>query len=172
MIAIVVAHDKNGVIGKDNDLPWHLPDDLKHFRAITDGGTVLMGKNTYKSILKRLGRSLPNRRNIVVSEKLNTVAAGFELAKSLAEAVEASDATSPSNEIYIIGGARLYETAVKDDVVDQMYVTEVATEVIGGDVWFPVVNQADWLEISRKNHPRNEKNPYNYSFVVYLRNQK
>ncbi len=161
MVAIVVAKAKNGVIGRANDLPWHIPEDLKHFRQLTSGHTVIMGKNTYDSIYARLHGPLSGRKNIVVSRTLHKVAEGFELAGSLESAFKLSQ----EQAIYVIGGAQLYQTCLEQDMVDTIYVTEIDAEV-KGDTHFPKLIKANWVERSRESqHNAN----WHYSFVVLER---
>src|SRR5258708_38305043 len=112
MIGLVVASAQNGVIGRNNDLPWHIPSDLKHFKQLTTGHTVIMGANTYRSIYKRLQGPLPNRRNIVISREDNTLPAGFELAHSIDDALK----LAAEAEVYVIGGAQLYQGFFDQDL--------------------------------------------------------
>jgi len=168
MTAIVVAYTKNRVIGKDNDLPWHMPADMKHFKDITTGGTVIMGRKTYDSVIKQLKGPLPNRRNIVVSRSLKSVPKGWELAGSIDEALEMADADNSDAEAFVVGGEQIFKSVLDDDLIDQLYLTEIDTE-IDGDAFFPDLNEADWLEISNVKHSKDDKNPYDYSFIVKIR---
>jgi len=158
-ISIIVAMDKNNVIGKDNDLPWRLSADLKHFKAITMGKPIVMGRKTYESI----SRPLPGRKNIVMTRSSDYVAEGCTVVNSLDEAMrEAGDV----EEIIIMGGAGLYEQMLEN--ANRLHLTEVHAEV-EGDVFFPEFNKADWLEIEREEHSSDEKNEFDYSFVVLER---
>ena len=148
--------DKNGVIGRDNDLPWRLSADLKHFKAVTMGKPIVMGRKTHDSI----GRPLPGRKNIVMTRSSGYVAEGCTVVNSLDEAIhEAGDV----NEIMIMGGAGLYEHMLTH--ANKIYLTEVHT-VVEGDVYFPEFDKTKWTEIERENHFANEKNDFDYSFVV------
>lgn len=171
MTAIIAAYSANRVIGKNNTVPWRIREDMKYFKKVTDGSTILMGRNTYQSILDDFGKSLPNRRNIVVSGSLKAVEKGFELARSLGQALKMSDANNPSEEVFIVGGAVLYKTALDDDVVDQMYITEVHAEV-DGDVFFPEFDKGDWVEVSRRELTKDDNNAYDYAFTVLIRSAK
>jgi len=162
MISIIVAEAQDGVIGSKNDLPWYLPDDLKHFRELTEGHTVIMGRNTFESIFARLGKALPNRRNIVVSAKLNP-GDDYEVVSTLDEALELSD---PDDETFIIGGAQLYTAAL--DRADKLYITEVDAE-IEGDTYFPELNTDGWLVHFGPKHPADGKNQYPFQFDVWTR---
>ncbi|MBP9667714.1 dihydrofolate reductase [Candidatus Saccharibacteria bacterium] len=160
MKAIVVAMDRNNGIGADNDLLWQrdLPADLKHFKKLTTGGTVIMGRKTYESI----GRPLPNRENIIVSRsdiEIDSIVA----VKSLAEAYE----KATSENVYVIGGGQIYEQALGD--VDALYVTEVDADFSNATVFFPQINCEDWQEVLRDHHEADEQNAYAYDFVTYTR---
>lgn len=158
MIAAVVAMDRNRVIGSKNDLPWYLPADLKHFKEITEGHTVLMGRKTWESIFTRLGRPLPNRRNVVLTRDNSFSAEGVEAVNNIGTFFADTE-----EDIYVIGGAEVYKLALP--FLHRLYVTQVDVEV-DGDAHFPDYSEQDWKEISRENHEADEKNPYNYSFIV------
>lgn len=162
MIVIIAAVSKNGVIGRQNDLPWYLPADLKHFKDRTTGRTVVMGRRTYESIVNRLGHALPNRRNIVVTSR--PIEAGdIETARSLDEALVLC-----GRDCYIIGGAQLYAATI--EMADRLEITEVDVEV-DGDVLFPPFQSESngWTETTREHHVRDDQNPYDYDFVTYER---
>lgn len=156
MISIIVAKASNNVIGKSNDLPWYIPEDLQRFKQLTTGHTIIMGRRTYESI----GKPLPNRRNIVVSSQMQSVP-GAEVASSLEEALSLSD----SNEIFIIGGSQIYQTAIQQNIVDRMYITEVKA-TIEGDVYFPEYVPTDWTETERI---ASKNDDFEYDFVTYER---
>ena len=160
MIALIVAHANNHVIGKNNELPWYIPEDLRYFKEKTSGNNVIMGRNTYLSIIDRIGKPLPNRRNIVVSKTLESVASPAVLADSLTDAMSKCDTTV---DTFIIGGARLYEAAIKEDILDTMLVTEVHVD-IDGDTYFPDIESDLWQEAERKPESNSE---YSFDFVVY-----
>lgn len=152
MISIIVAVAKNGVIGGENKLLWHISDDLKRFKAITSGHGVVMGRKTFES----LGRPLPNRRNVVISRNADFVASGADVVGSLNAAVSLFD---PNDETFVIGGGEIYRQAML--VADKLYITEVDKDY-EGDTFFPCVDKDVWKEILREPHD-------GYCFVEYLR---
>jgi dihydrofolate reductase len=170
MTAIIVAYARNRVIGKDNKLPWRLPAEMKHFRTVTTGHPVVMGKNTYLDIASRLKHGLPDRRNIVVSTSLKQVNEGFELTNSLNEAIAKASSQEPGDTIYISGGAQLYESALYKGLVDCIYATEIDAE-IDGDVWFPAIKESDWQEVSHQKFTRDSENQYDFN-IRLLRRKK
>lgn len=162
--AIVVAYDKNRGIGENGDLPWgrSLPADLAHFKEITTGGNIIMGRKTYESIGSR---PLLNRKNIVLSSSSVMGAVGV---KNLAEALaQANQGGQDNQNIYIIGGERVFSEALP--FVDTIYATEVKHAFSGADVFFPEISANLWQEISRVNHPADDKNKYEFDFVEYQR---
>ncbi len=160
MKAIVVAVDKNRGIGAANDLLWQrdLPADLAHFKKLTTGKTVIMGRNTFESI----GRPLPDRQNIVVSRSEPTGVKGVLTAYSL----EAAYALA-QYDIRVIGGGQIYEQAIND--MDVLYVTEVAASFPQATIFFPEIDKTIWYEASREHHEADEKNKYAFDFVKYER---
>lgn len=158
-LSIIVAMAENRAIGKDNDLPWHLPADLKYFKATTMGKPIIMGRKTFDSI----GRPLPGRRNIVITRNTGWAADGVEVAPSVAEAREM---VASEEEAMIIGGAQIYALAL--DLVDRLYVTEVGLSVEDADAFFPDLSEGDWSCVSRDKHAAEGDKPA-YSFVVYDR---
>ena len=156
----VVAMDQQRCIGQGNQLPWHISADLKHFKEITSGHTVVMGRTTFESILTRLGKPLPNRRNVVLTRDPAFASHGVEIIHNI------EDIRSLGDDIFIIGGAQVY--AVTIHTADRLYVTEVHTR-IDGDAHFPAIDRAIWCEASRQKHFSDEKNQYAYDFVVYER---
>lgn len=163
MISLIAAVSKNGVIGVDNKLPWHLPEDLKRFRELTRGKTVLMGRKTFESILKQLGKPLPNRKNVVVTRDMNyrapltptpiPVGEGgrrpgegtVEIFHSVADALNAHK----GEDIMVIGGGEIYKQTI--DRADTLYITAVDKE-IAGDTFFPPIDRAVWKESLREQH--------------------
>ncbi len=158
-ITIVVAMAANRVIGKDNCLPWHLPADLKHFKQLTLGKPVVMGRKTYESI----GRPLPERTNIVVTRDRDYAAPGCVVVHSLEAALEAAGASA---EVMVIGGAGLYRQILP--LTDTIHLTRVQAE-FEGDTVFPELNEADWHEVSRTDCEPDAKNPWPYSFLELVR---
>jgi len=159
-LSIIVAMSSNRVIGVNNTLPWHLSEDLKHFKSLTTGHTIIMGRKTYESI----GRPLPNRRNIVISRNSNTSYEGVEVVHSLEDAFSIS---TNDKEVFVIGGSNIYEQALS--FVDQLYITEIKKSFIG-DAFFPEINKQIWIEYSRDDHVTNDG--LEFSFVKYQKNTK
>ena len=150
MITIIVAIADNGVIGDKNRLPWYLPADLKHFSAVTKPHTVIMGRKTYQSILARLGKPLPERTNVIVTRQKDFEAPGCVVVDS----VEAALAQNGDNE-FVIGGEEIYKLFLPR--ADRLLITQVHANV-EGDTKFPEYNKAEWAEISREDHLKDEKN--------------
>jgi len=140
-LALVVAVSRNGVIGRDGDLPWHFREDLRHFRAVTLDHAVIMGRKTWESI----GRPLPKRRNIVVTRQSGLVAPGCEVVGSLEEAIQL--ARTSDDEPRVIGGASLYALALP--LATRLFLTEI-DEDVEGDTYFPPLDRNRWLEQSRR----------------------
>lgn len=155
ILSIVVAKAKNRVIGRDNNLPWHLPNDLNFFKKKTLNKTVIMGRKTYQSI----GRPLPRRVNIIVTTDKGFDAPGCTVVHSLEDALKK---VNSGEECMIIGGDSLYKQALP--LADRIWLTEVAAEP-AGDAFFPVLDDNDWQELSRESHPADERHAYGYSFV-------
>ena len=167
-IAMIAAMAKNRIIGADNDMPWHLPADLKHFKAITLGKAVIMGRKTYESI----GRALPGRPNIVITSNADYSLSDATVVDSPESAIEVAKALSAehsdNDEIMIIGGGTIYQTFL--DSADTLYLTHIDLTV-DGDTQFPVFEAgASWTEVSRDEHDADEKNPHPYTFVTLVRN--
>ena len=162
-IALVAAVSRNGIIGKDNALPWHLPADLRHFRRLTLGKPVLMGRRTYESI----GHPLPDRINIVVSRTPGYRAPGCIVVDSLEAGIEAGIAAAgDGEELMIIGGAALYRAALP--LAERLYLTRIEADV-EGDVRFVDYEAAEWEEVAREEHPADARNPFPYCFVTLQR---
>jgi len=157
MISLVAAMAKNRVIGLDNKMPWHLPADLKHFKAVTMSKPIIMGRKTFESI----GRALPGRRNIVISRNSNFKAAGCELVNSIEAAIAV---TQDEHEIMFIGGGYLYQQIINQ--ADRLYLTFIDLEV-EGDTCFPDFEALNLTELDCQSHQADEKNPYAYQFVTY-----
>lgn len=147
---------RNRVIGANNDLPWHLPSDLKHFRSITMGKPMLMGRRTHES----LGRPLPGRTNIVLTSRPDYSSTGCEVVHSI-DAAKVLAAGTP--ELMVIGGAMLYKSML--DQAHRIYLTMVHAE-FSGDTYFPELNLEDWAEESRQHHLADERNAYDHTFIV------
>jgi len=162
MLSLIVAYAKHRVIGKANDLPWYLPADLKHFKELTSGHSVILGRKTYESIVARLGKPLPNRTNIVITRDKHFAAPGAIIVRSPQEAIERAD----SEEVFVIGGASIYEAMLP--LADRIYLTEVEAD-IEGDTYFPELGPEDWEEAERVTHEADERNEYDYAFIVLNR---
>ncbi len=160
IISIIVAMDTKGVIGRDGKLPWHLSADLRHFKSITMSKPIIMGRKTHES----LGRALPGRENIVITRDKNYQAPGCTVLHSLDDVfVHCRNA----DEIIIMGGAELYAQLLGR--AHRIYLTEVHAEV-GGDTCFPAYDGGAWREIQRQDFKADEKNQYDYSFVILEKN--
>lgn len=165
-LSLVVAMAQNGVIGRENGLPWHLPKDLAYFKQITMGHPIIMGRKTFESI----GRPLPGRTNIVVTRQKSWASDGVEKVDSVSAAIDLAEVIAHSDslsEYMLIGGASLYGQVLGSAA--KIYMTEVCAE-IEGDTKFPEFDKSQWREVSRENHSADAHNPYDYSFVVYERN--
>jgi dihydrofolate reductase len=159
MISIIVAMDKNRVIGAKNEIPWKLPADLRRFRDITIGHTVIMGRKTYETI----GRALPHRINIVVTRQRDFAPAGCVAVDSIEKALAIS---SEIDEIFFIGGGEIYSQIMPR--AERLYVTEIDAE-FPGSVFFPEINPFEWRLMERITGKMDEKNPYEHKFVIYER---
>ena len=156
-LSIIVAVAKNGVIGLNNTLPWHLPEDLKRFRALTTGHHIIMGRKTYES----LGRLLPGRTTVIVTRNQYYQLEGALVAHSLEAAIALC---KNDNEAFLIGGAELYRAGVK--LANKLYLTEIDLD-IAGDTFFPEFDVSEWQEISREAHTSAQDLSYRY--ITYVR---
>lgn len=159
-ITLIAALAKNRVIGQAGQMPWHLPEDLKHFKKATLGKTILMGHKTYLS----LGKALPQRRNLVLSSKPNLVLPGCEVFSSIEAALAA---VNPNEEVMVIGGGHLFQELLPR--ANKMLLTLIEKD-IPGDTYFPEWNPAEWREVSSQNFPADENNPLPFRIVEYLEN--
>lgn len=158
-LSLIVAMDRNGLIGRDNGLPWRLPADLKFFKKTTLGKPVIMGRKTFESI----GKPLPGRLNIVVTRNPDYSAPGCTVVASFEQALRAA---GPVEEAVVIGGAALYERALAD--ADRIYLTEVQA-VLEGDTWFPQLDATEWQVTEEHGHGADDSNAYAYTFKVLER---
>lgn len=163
MITIVVAMGLNNEIGANNQLLWHLPKDLKHFKDLTTEHPIIMGRKTYESI----GKALPNRTNIVISRKKDWFEEGILIVGSLKEALKF--AKKMDEEIFIIGGGNIYEQTI--ELADKLEVTHVKAE-LEADVFFPKIDQKIWTKSEEVAHEKDEKNQYDFTFQTYERKIK
>lgn len=159
MIAYVVAYSKNRVIGLENQLPWHLPNDLKHFKEITLGKTVVMGRKTFASI----GKPLPQRTNVVLTRDHTFQAEGVEIIHHKAEILDRQE------DLYLIGGEQIFHLYL--DVVDRIYLTEIEVD-IEGDTFFPDWDSSTFQLIDKKAGVRDERNTLPHTFYTYERLKK
>ena len=158
MITIIAAVAKNRAIGFENKLLYWLPNDLKRFKALTTGHTIIMGRNTFESLPKG---ALPNRRNVVLSRTTKELP-GCDVFPTLEEAIQSCQ---PEEDVYIIGGARVYEQAIK--FADRLCLTEIADTPREADAFFP--DYSDWKVETKEAHPKDEKHAFEYAFVDYAR---
>ena len=159
MITVIAAIATNNALGKDNDLIWHLPADLKRFKKVTTGHYIVMGRNTFESI----GRPLPNRTTIIITRNKNYFKEGCLIAHSLEEAIELVE---NDDAVFIIGGAQIYKEAIEKDLVNQLDITRVHKE-FEADVFFPEIDLNIWKETSREDFKADEKNKFDYSFLSF-----
>lgn len=164
-ISIIAAIAENYAIGKNKSLPWHLPADLKHFKELTTGHAIIMGKKTYESLPNG---ALPNRKNIVLTSIPEGNYTHYYEATSLRDAI---DLCEKEEQVFIIGGASLFTQALVFSGVNYMYITWIH-EKFDGDVFFPEFNLDEWKEVSRTDFEADEKNKYPYSFCEYERIKK
>lgn len=161
-VSLIAALSKNRVIGKNNDLPWHLPDDMKYFMQTTKGHHTIMGRKNYDSIPEKF-RPLPNRTNIIVTRQLDFKAPGCLVVNSLEKGLDIARGNG-EREVFIIGGSDIYTLGIP--YANRLYLTEIDA-IIEGDTFFPQVNQVQWKESSRRTHPADQRHLYSFDFVVY-----
>ncbi len=161
ILSAIVAMAEDRVIGKDNQLLWRLPADLKHFKTITSGHPVLMGRKTYESI----GRPLPDRTNIILTRDTRFSAPDCIIVNSAETAISMAIEID-QDEVFIIGGAEIYSQLLPQ--TQRLYLTLVE-HAFKGDTYFPILIADEWREVSREKHQKDDKNPYDYSFVVMER---
>lgn len=160
-ISLIVAAASNNAIGKDGKMPWHLPNDMKHFKNVTWGLPVVMGRKTFES----LGKVLPGRKNIVITRQPDWKVAGTIAVKNIEDALFVAKQTD-ANEVMVIGGGEIYKALF--DRAKRIYLTRVEAEP-EADTFFPVIDHQHWHLVSQKNHEADEKNAYNYSFQIWER---
>jgi len=161
MISIIVAASLNNAIGKNNDLIYRVSNDLKRFKELTTGHTIIMGRKTFESLPKG---ALPNRRNIVLSRQKGITYPGTEVFESLDEAL---NHCNDDEEIFIIGGESIYRQAM--DRADKLYLTRIEDIAEDADAYFPAINEEEWTETNRDAHSTDEKHLYPYIFIDYIR---
>lgn len=161
IISAIVACAKNGVIGKNNEIPWYLPADFTYFKRTTINHHIIMGRNCFESI----GRPLPKRTNIVITRNPFYIASGCLMVYSIAEGLKMAESNGET-EAFIIGGGEIYKQSV--DLWDRLYLTEVDLDT-EGDVFFPKLIMSEWQLVSEEQHTQDEKNEFNYFFKVFER---
>ena len=161
VVSLIVAVSSNGVIGRDGGLPWRLSNDLKHFKKLTMGHHLIIGRRTWDEV----GKPLPGRTMVVVTRSRRFAPEGVRVAHSLEEAL---DIARDDDEPFIGGGAHIYRMALENNLVDRLYITRVRAEV-DGDTFFPDINLDDWKLVSEEHHEADERNQHPFSFLVYER---
>lgn len=164
-IACIIATDRNGAIGKDNDIPWQMPADLKYFKKTTMSYPIVMGRKCYESI----GRALPGRVNVVVTRQLEYQAKGCIVVHSIDEAYQQLVADG-HDQIFIIGGAEIYRQT--ESHWDKYFLTQVHTEVKGADTHFELAHPDEWELVSSTDRLADERNPYDCTFLIYERRKR
>jgi len=158
-VTLIVAADRRGVIGRDGGLPWHLPDDLRRFKARTMGKPIVMGRRTWDSI----GKPLPGRHNIVITRQPSLVLDGATVVDSLDAALRAAGAVP---EVCVIGGAEIFRLALPAATTVELTAVEAD---VGGETFLPALDVADWVETSRESHPADARHAYPFTFVTLRR---
>ena len=161
ILSLIVAADENNCIGGENKLLWKLPDDLRRFRDLTQGHTVIMGRKTYDSI----GKALPNRRNIVITRQSGLKLEGCDTMQSLDSAIESAK-NDRNAEVFVIGGADMYALAMPK--AHRIYLTRVEGK-FKGDAYFPAIDPALWTEMSNVKHAKNNKHLFQFAYINYER---
>ncbi len=158
--SFIVARANNGVIGKNNQLIWHMPHDLKFFKETTSGHYVVMGRKSYES----MGKPLPNRLNVIITRNKDYAVEGALVVHSLEEALQLAGEQN-QKEVFILGGGEIYRQALEKKVVDRIYLTEIK-ESFEGDTYFPELDGKEWKETHREEYQADHKNPHDYAFVT------
>ena len=161
MLSTIVAIANNNVIGKDNKLIWHLPEDLKRFKQITTGKNIIMGRKTFES----LGRVLPNRKHIILCNDME-MDIDNENVEILDDISKLDKYINSDEENFVIGGATIYKLLMP--YVNKLYITKINQD-FEGDVYFPEIKETEWKEISKEKGLRNDENPYDYENITYIR---
>ena len=161
-VSLIVAVSENGVIGKDNDLIWHLPKDMKFFKDTTMGHHVIMGRKNFESIPHKF-RPLPNRTNIVITRQSDYKAEDSIVVNSVEEALKVAK-SNEENEAFIIGGGQIYKLALEANLIDRIYLTRIHHS-FDGDTFFPELS-SDWEEVNREDCFKDDNHKYDYSFIV------
>jgi len=166
-VSLIVAVSENGVIGKNNDLIWHLPKDIRLFKETTMGHHVIMGRKNFESIPHKY-RPLPNRTNVVITRQTDYAAEGCVVVNSVEEALEVAK-NNNDNEAFIIGGGQIYKLALEAKMIDKIYLTKVHHS-FEGDTFLPELS-SNWEEVSKVEHKADEKHSYDYDFITLKKNK-
>lgn len=161
MISIIAAISENNVIGRENKLIWHLPEDLKRFKELTTGHTIIMGRKTFES----LGKILPNRKHVILTRDTSYFVKD-ENVEIIHDIAEIEKYSKEAEECFVIGGAIIYRQLI--DKADKMYITKI-NQKFEGDAYFPIIKQEEWELIEKTKGIQDEKNPYDYEFLTYIR---
>ena len=161
MITIIAAIGANNELGKNNDLIWYLPADLKRFKKITTGHTIIIGRNTFESI----GKPLPNRRSVIITRNKTYQQEGCDVVHSLEQAIAL---IKDEEAAFIIGGAQIYKETIEKDLADQLDITQVHQE-FDADVYFPTIDNKVWKQDAKEDFSPDEKNKYKYSFLKFVK---
>ena len=168
IVSLIAAVAENGAIGKDNDLIWHLPDDMRFFRDTTVGHFVIMGRKNYDSIPEKY-RPLAKRTNVIVTRKANFEAPDCLVVNSIEEGIEAARCQG-DEEVFIIGGGQIYKQALEDDLVDILYLTHVK-ESFDADVYFPKFDTSQWKRKLLSSHEKDEKHSFSFDIYQYVKKE-
>jgi len=162
IISAIVAVSNNNAIGIDNDLPWHMPADLKYFKETTKGHYVLMGRKSFDSV----GRPLPGRTNIIITRNTEFQHSGIHVFNTISDGLLFAK-NAEQEELFILGGSNIYSQT--QNIWDKLYITKVDVHIPNATAFFPDINYKDWDLISEDPHKANEKNKYDYNFCLYQR---
>jgi dihydrofolate reductase len=173
ILSIIAAIGKNNELGKKNDLLWNLPRDMKHFRETTRGHTVIMGQKTFESLARddngnQIGRLLPNRRNIILTQDKSFEKEGAEIVYSVDEAMELLSKTTKENEeVFVIGGGMIYKLFIEKS--DKLYITHVDGVFPDAEIFFPTIDETKWEKIKSEKYIKDDQNQYDLEFAEYLK---
>lgn len=165
IVSLIAAVTKNNVIGKNNDLPWKLPDDMKYFMETTKGHAVIMGRKNFDSLPAKF-KPLKDRFNIVLSRGRLELDFSVCVVDSMEEALRQAEQSKSHEEVFVIGGAQIYRLSLP--FANRLYITEIDA-VIDGDTYFPAFNKSAWKEVSRKHHAADDRHLFAFDFVIYER---
>ena len=173
ILSIIAAIGKNNELGKKNELLWNLPIDMKHFRETTRGHTVVMGQKTFESLAqdengKQIGRLLPNRRNIILTQDKNFKKEGAEIVYSVEEVLELLLKTTKENEeVFVIGGGMIYKLFI--DIADKLYITHVIESFPDAEIFFPIMDETKWEKTKSTLFQKDDKNKHDLEFCEYIK---